>query len=143
MDTQIPINSQSLMSPNIIIDEFEDLEVTQFDEDTLRELLFEEEEKTNYDNNNIVHDCVMQPMVIEMAPNYAKNEEGEEEEEEELVIEDFEWLEMMELSDTVACHEGGVNEIFDVGEIAFDFSHFCSSFPLEEIGYDALWQNSS
>ncbi|PHT51841.1 hypothetical protein CQW23_06303 [Capsicum baccatum] len=140
MDTQIPINSQSLMSPNIIIDEFEDLEVTQFDEDTLREVLFEEEEKTNYDNSNIVHDCVMQlqPMVIEMAPNYAKNEE-------ELVIEDFEWLEMMELSDTVGCHEGGVNEIFDVGEIAFDFdfSHFCSSFPLEEIGYDALWQNSS
>ncbi|XP_060209667.1 uncharacterized protein LOC132636696 [Lycium barbarum] len=135
MDTQIPISSQDLMSPNTI-DEFQDLEVIQFDEDTLRELLYEVEQEPNCDN--IVQDCVTQPMVIEMAPNFAKIEE------EELVIDDFERLEMMELShaDTIACPEG-VNEIFDVGEFAFDFSHFCSSIPLEEIGYDALWQDSS
>ncbi|MCD7450135.1 hypothetical protein HAX54_003702 [Datura stramonium] len=141
MDSQVPI-----LSPSIIVDEFEDLEVTQFDEDTLRELLFEvEEPNSNNNNNNIVQDCLIQPMMVdEMAPNFAKIKE---EEEEELVIEDFEWLEMMELTpnstDTIACHEG-VNEIFDVGEFAFDyFSHFCSSIPLEEIGYDALWQNNS
>lgn len=136
--TQIPI-----LSPNINIDEFEDLEVTQFDEDTLRELLFEEEEELepNCDNNISVQDVAIQPMVVDMASNFTKNEE-EEEEEEELVIEDFEWLEMMELSNTIACHEG-VNEIFDVGEFDFDFSHFCSSFPMEEIGYDVLWQNNS
>ncbi|KAJ8528354.1 hypothetical protein K7X08_022046 [Anisodus acutangulus] len=136
MDTQIPISSQDLMSPNII-DEFEDMEVTQFDEDTLRQLLFEVEQEPNCDNN--VQDCsVTQPMVIEMAPNLAKTEE------EELVIDDFEWLEMMELShtDAIACPEG-MNEIFDVGEFAIDFSHFCSSIPLEEIGYDALYQESS
>ncbi|XP_059281503.1 uncharacterized protein LOC132035243 [Lycium ferocissimum] len=135
MDTQIPISSQDLMSPNTI-DEFQDLEVIQFDEDTLRELLYEVEQELNCDN--IVQDCVTQPMVIDMDPNFAQIEE------EELVIDDFEWLEMMELShaDTIACPEG-VNEIFDVGEFAFDFSHFCSSIPLEEIGYDALWQDSS
>ncbi|XP_059281504.1 uncharacterized protein LOC132035244 [Lycium ferocissimum] len=135
MDAQIPISSQDLMSRNTI-DEFQDLEVIQFDEDTLRELLYEVEQEPNCDN--IVQDCVTQPMVIEMAPNFAKIEE------EELVIDDFEWLEMMELShaDTIACPEG-VNEIFDVEEFAFDFSHFCSSIPLEEIGYDALWQESS
>lgn len=134
MDTQIPI-----LSPKII-DEFEDLEVTQFDEDSLRELLFEEElEPNNYDNNIVVQDSVVQPMVVDMAPNFTKIEEEGEEEEEELAIEDFEW---MELSDIIVSHEG-VNEIFDVGEFNFDFSHFCSSFPMEEIGYDVLWQNNS
>ncbi|OIS96457.1 PREDICTED: uncharacterized protein LOC109236274 [Nicotiana attenuata] len=131
MDLEIPISSQALTS----IDEFEDLElVTQFDENTLRELL---EEEPNYDIQEDIVDCVIQPMVIEMAPNDTNIEEGE-------LIDDFEWLEMMELShtDTTACPEG-VNEIFDVGEFAFDFSHFCSAVPLEEIGYDVLWQDSS
>ncbi|WMV59829.1 hypothetical protein MTR67_053214 [Solanum verrucosum] len=137
MDTQIPI-----LSPTNNIDEFEDLEVTQFDEDTLRKLLFEEELQPNYENINIVQDCVIQPMVVDMASNFSKIEK-EREEEEQLVIEDFEWLEMMELSDTIVSHEG-VNEIFDVGELEFDFSHFCSSsIPMEEIGYDVLWQNNS
>lgn len=139
MDLEIPISTQALTN----IDEFEDLElVTQFDENTLRELLEEEEEEPNYDIQEERVDCVIQPMVIEMAPNYDKlplEEEGEGE-----LIDDFEWLEMMELShtDTIACPEG-VNEIFDVGEFAFDFSHFCSAVPLEEIGYDVLWQDSS
>lgn len=134
MDLEIPISSQALTS----IDEFEDLElVTQFDENTLRELLEEEEEEPNYDIQEERVDCVIQPMVIDMAPNVTNIEEGE-------LIDDFEWLEMMELShtDTIACPEG-VNEIFDVGEFAFDFSHFCNAAPLEEIGYDVLWQDST
>lgn len=135
MDLEIPISTQALTN----IDEFEDLElVTQFDENTLRELLDEEEEgEPNYDIQEERVDCVIQPMVIDMAPNVTNIEEGE-------LIDDFEWLEMMELShtDTIACPEG-VNEIFDVGEFAFDFSHFCSAVPLEEIGYDVLWQDSS
>lgn len=134
MDTQIPI-----LSPNNNIDEFEDLEVTQFDEDTLRKILFEEELQPNKDSINIVQDNIIQPMMVDTASNFSKIEE---EEEEELVIEDFDWIEMMELSDTIVSHEG-VNEIFDVGELDFDFSHFCSSsIPMEEIGYDVLWQNN-
>ncbi|TMW82109.1 hypothetical protein EJD97_006804 [Solanum chilense] len=134
MDTQIPI-----LSPNNNIDEFEDLEVTQFDEDTLRKILFEEELQPNNDSSNIVQDCVIQSMVVDIASSFSKIEE---EEEEELVIEDFDWIEMMELSDTIVSHEG-VNEIFDVGELDFDFSHFCSSsISMEEIGYDVLWQNN-
>nr|XP_016509548.1 PREDICTED: uncharacterized protein LOC107827010 [Nicotiana tabacum] len=135
MDLEIPISTQALTN----IDEFEDLElVTQFDENTLRELLDEEEEgEPNYDIQEERVDCVIQPMVIDMAPNVTNIEEGE-------LIDDFEWLEMMELShtDTIACPEG-VNEIFDVGEFAFDFSHFCNAAPLEEIGYDVLWQDST
>nr|XP_009798046.1 PREDICTED: uncharacterized protein LOC104244335 [Nicotiana sylvestris] len=135
MDLEIPISTQALTN----IDEFEDLElVTQFDENTLRELLEEEEEgEPNYDIQEERVDCVIQPMAIDMAPNVTNIEEGE-------LIDDFEWLEMMELShtDTIACPEG-VNEIFDVGEFAFDFSHFCNAAPLEEIGYDVLWQDSS
>uniref|UniRef100_A0A3Q7J290 Uncharacterized protein n=1 Tax=Solanum lycopersicum TaxID=4081 RepID=A0A3Q7J290_SOLLC len=134
MDTQIPI-----LSPNNNIDEFEDLEVTQFDEDTLRKILFEEELQPNKDSINIVQDNIIQPMMVDTTSNFSKIEE---EEEEELVIEDFDWIEMMELSDTIVSHEG-VNEIFDVGELDFDFSHFCSSsIPMEEIGYDVLWQNN-
>ncbi|OIT40103.1 hypothetical protein A4A49_24168 [Nicotiana attenuata] len=138
MDSQSAITSQSISS----IDEFEDLEITQFDENSLRELL---EEPNEVQEQRV--ESITQPIVVEIA-QYFTIDGCPSLEKIEDCIDDVKWQNMMQESSSldhrVTCPEGVIDQFYDLGEFGLDSSYdFYNAVSLDEIEYDSLWHQSS
>ncbi|KAG5606608.1 hypothetical protein H5410_028100 [Solanum commersonii] len=145
MDSQVHITSHSMP----IIDDFENMEMTQFDEDTLRELL--EEPIQEVQEQSV--DSITQPMVVEIAPHFTIDESSCSNSLKKIedCTDDNKWKNMIEssLNDTITFTPERVTEFFDLREFGLwhdmIYSHdLYYEVPSDDIGYDdGLWYDMS
>ncbi|CAK9156190.1 unnamed protein product, partial [Ilex paraguariensis] len=142
MASQLPRDSESFTN----IGDFEELEITEFHEALLRELLEGPEVGTEDNGFGFTDQSVeagVKPDSTMEACDYWKQVDTR--------VDDFDWLEMMKIATAMPCNEPTVGnpgtymeemvEMHELGDLE-EYSHAYYAVSSDEIAYGGLWQDN-